>query len=572
MWNLHVDGASNVRGSGAGIVFVNPDGEKLKYAIHFQFKASNNEAEYEALLAGLDIARKLGAENLKIHCDSLLIVNQVKGEYQAKEENMAAYLEETKLRLEAISWYEIVQVPRGSNAEADALARMASGCDIEKLGKVPVDTLKLPSITKGEVNLIEEEPQPNWMTPIIEYLRDGVLPTDQAEAKKVKYHAHKYVWRGSTLYKRGYSQPLLRCLDEAEADYVLREIHEGICGNHSAGQSLTLKALKQGYFWPTMKKDAFSWAQKCDKCQRFSHIPRQAPAPLCPILVARPFAKWGVDLIGKLPMASGQRVWAIVAIDYFTKWVEAEPLATITEANTTSFMWKSIICRHGIPASIVTDNGSQFDNAMVRRICEQLKISKTFSSPRHPQANGQVEAVNKTIKETLKKKLEEKKGAWADELPLVLWAYRTTTRTATGETPFSLTYGVEAVIPVEIGAPSFRTETFDEDSNNEALRMELDVIEERRAEAFARMAAQKRIVEKHYNSRVKIRRFAEGSLVLRRVFQNTQVRGAGVLGPNWEGPYRIRKVVHDGTYHLDEMDGKEIRHPWNAEHLRQYYQ
>ena len=201
--------------------------------------------------------------------------------------------------------------------------------------------------------------------------------------------------------------------------------------------------------------------------------------------------------------------------------MEAEPLATITEANTTNFMWRSVIYCHGIPTSVITDNGSQFDNVMVRRICEQLKISKTFSSPRHPQANGQVEAVNKTIKETLKKKLKEKKGAWADELPLVLWAYRTMKRTATCETPFSLTYGVEAVIPVEIGAPSFQTETFDEDRNNEALRMGLDMIKEKGAEAFARMAVQKRIVEKHYNSRVKVCRFTKGSLVPRRVFQNT---------------------------------------------------
>ena len=572
VWSLHVDGASNVRGSGAGIVFMNPDGEKMKYAIHFQFKASNNEAEYEALLAGLDMARKLGVENLKVHCDSLLIVNQVKGEYQAKEENMIAYLEETKLRLKAISWYEIVQVPRESNTEADALAQMASGADDENLGKVPVETMKHPSIKKEEVNTIENDPKPNWMTPIIDYLREDTLPSNQAEARKVKYQAQRYVLRGTTLYKRGFSQPLLRCLDETEANYVLREIHEGICGNHSAGHSLTLKTLKQGYFWPTLKKDAFELAKKCDKCQRFSHIPRQPPAPLCPILVARPFAKWGVDIIGKLPMASGQRVYAIVAIDYFTKWVEAEPLAKITEANTTNFMWRSIICRHGIPASIITDNGCQFDNKKVREICKQLKIIKTFSSPRHPQANGQVEAVNKTIKETLKKKLEEKKGAWADELPLVLWAYRTTTRTATGETPFSLSYGVEAVIPVEIGTPSFRMETFDEENNNEALRMELDVIEERRVAAFTRMAAQKRVVEKHYNSKVKARRFTEGGLILRKVFQNTQVHGAGVLGPNWEGPYRVRQVIRDGTYRLEEMDGTEIKHPWNAEHLRQYFQ
>ena len=321
-----------------------------------------------------------------------------------------------------------------------------------------------------------------------------------------------------------------------------------------------------------MKRDACEWARRCNKCQRFAEIPRQPPTPLSSIVVPRPFAKWGVDIIGKLPRAPRQYEYAIIAIDYFTKWVEAEPLARITEANTTNFIWKNIICRHGIPASIVTDNGAQFDNARVRDICDQLKISKTFSSPRHPQANGQVEAVNKTIKSNLKKKLEDKKGAWADELPFVLWAYRTTARNATGETPFSLAYGVEAVVPIETEIPTFRVDTFDEADNNEAMRLELDLIDEKRAEAFRRLAAQKRKVERYYNSKIKRRTFAVGSLVLRRVFQNTQVQGAGVLGLNWESPYRVRKVIHDGTYYIEHTDGTPIRHPWNAEHLRQYYQ
>ena len=264
------------------------------------------------------------------------------------------------------------------------------------------------------------------MTPLTDFLRRGVLHEDRKEAERLKALASKYVLRGQALYKRGYSTPLLRCLNSVESTKVLREIHEGLCGNHAAGRSVALKALRQGYFWPTMKKDAYDWARKCDKCQRFSNVPRQPPTPLSSIVVPRPFAKWGVDIIGKLPKAPRQYEYAIVAIDYFTKWVEAGPLASITEANTTNFIWKSIICRHGIPASIVTDNGAQFDNARVREICAQLGISKTFSSPRHPQANGQVEAVNKTIKSNLKKKLEAKKGAWAEELPFILWAYRTT--------------------------------------------------------------------------------------------------------------------------------------------------
>lgn len=109
-----------------------------------------------------------------------------------------------------------------------------------------------------------------------------------------------------------------------------------------------------------------------------------------------------------------------MAIDYFTKWVEAEPLAKIIEANTFKFLWKNIICRFGIPYSIVLDNGKQFDNKKVRSLCEELSIKKHFSTLHHPQANGQVEAVNKTIKHVLKRKLDVSKGAWVDELSQVL--------------------------------------------------------------------------------------------------------------------------------------------------------
>ena len=125
-----------------------------------------------------------------------------------------------------------------------------------------------------------------------------------------------------------------------------------------------------------------------------------------------------------------------------------------------------------------------------------MGISKTYSYPRHPQANGQVEAVNKAIKENLKKKLEERKGAWADELPMVLWAYRTTARNATGETPFALAFGVEAVVPIEIKLPTLRIEEYDEAANDDAIRLELDLVDEKRADALTRLAAQKRKVEK----------------------------------------------------------------------------
>jgi hypothetical protein len=120
--------------------------------------------------------------------------------------------------------------------------------------------------------------------------------------------------------------------------------------------------------------------------------------------------------------------------------------------------------------------------------------------------------------------------------------------------------------------PTFHIEEFEETANNEAIRLELDLIDEKRADALTRLAAHKRKVEKYYNSKVKLRKFADGSLVLRRVFQNTKVQGAGVLGPTWEGPYRVRRAIHGGTYELEKQEGLVFIHPWNAENLRQYYQ
>ncbi|CAL9006411.1 unnamed protein product, partial [Prunus brigantina] len=172
--------------------------------------------------------------------------------------------------------------------------------------------------------------------------------------------------------------------------------------------------------------------------------------------------------------------YAIVAVDYFTKWAEAEALATITAARIETFVWQNIVCRFGIPNIIVTDNGRQFDNAKFKQFCSNLKIKLCFASPAHPQSNGQVEAVNKIIKRTLKTKLDKAKGCWPELLPEVLWSYRTTFRTSTGETPFSLSFGTEAVAPVEIGQPTYRTSTYEAEANDEQLALNLDFIEELR--------------------------------------------------------------------------------------------
>ena len=159
----------------------------------------------------------------------------------------------------------------------------------------------------------------------------------------------------------------------------------------------------------------------------------------------------------------------VVGIDYFTKWVEAEALATITEKNVRNFVWRCIICRFGIPRVLISDNRRQFDNELFWDFCSQLGIKNHYSSPAHTQANGQVEVTNRSLLKIIKTRLEGAKGIWPEELPSILWAYKTTARTPTGETSFRLTYESEVVISAEVGITSYRVHNHDENRNDEAM-------------------------------------------------------------------------------------------------------
>ena len=239
----------------------------------------------------------------------------------------------------------------------------------------------------------------------------------------------------------------MKCLTTEQGQYVLAELHEGICGNHPGGRTLTYRAHTQGYYWPTMKFDAVDYVRKCDWCQRQAPVLRSPTQDLIFISSPWPSAQWGIDIVGPLPTAPAQKKLLLVVIDYFNKWIEVEAFASIKDKDVTQFIWKNIVCRFDIPRSIVSDNGTQFDSRVYRNFCQELKMKNLYSTPWYPQSNGLAEASNKTLLTTLKKRLDSAKGKWVDELPRVLWAYRTIARRPTGISPFTLTYGMEAIIP-----------------------------------------------------------------------------------------------------------------------------
>ena len=188
-------------------------------------------------------------------------------------------------------------------------------------------------------------------------MKNVVFPDEKEAARKLKVQAVRFVLIEDVLYKRGFSRLYLRCLGTEKVDYVMREVHEGICGNHSGSRSLVHKLVRAGYYWPTMQKDTEAYVKTCNKCQRFSNIIRQSIEELTPITAPWPFAQWGLDIMRQFLIAVRQLKFLVVGIDYFTKWVEAGALATITEKNVWGFFWRCIICRFGIPRVLVSDNG-----------------------------------------------------------------------------------------------------------------------------------------------------------------------------------------------------------------------
>ncbi|XP_015945427.1 uncharacterized protein LOC107470543 [Arachis duranensis] len=563
-WSLFVDGASNPQGSGAGVLLESPEGIILEHSLRFSFKASNNQAEYEALVAGLRLAIDLHITTLKVYCDSLLIVQQVNQVFQTKDQLLLKYLELVQQLANGFRKIEICHIPREQNHRADILSKLAT--TQSHTATLLQSTLDKPSIhVMSTLNVFNET---SWQLPYIQYLKEGSLPKEISDKKKFRRQASFFTLMNNTLYRRGYSRPLLKCLDRNDADLVLAEAHEGICGIHSGARSLAQKILRAGFYWPSLWEDSRKKVRTCDQCQKHAPIINIPAEQLHQSVVSWPFNQWGIDILGPFPTAPGQLKYLVMAIDYFNKWIEAQPLARITSSQMISFVWKQIICRFGIPRHLVTDNGRQFTDHSFKDFLQKLKINHHFSSVEHPQSNGLAEAANKVVLHALRKKLDNAKGLWAELIPEVLWSYNTTVHTSTKETPFRLVYGSEAMIPIEVSQQSLRALA---ENHDQARRAELDLIEEVRNTAAVRHQALQQQLNRRHAKRVQPRSFNIGDLVLRKTEAARRPPSHGKLAATWDGPYRILEVLGRGAYRLEHLDGTKIPSSWNVSSLKQYF-
>ncbi|XP_031096962.1 uncharacterized protein LOC116001213 [Ipomoea triloba] len=387
-WILNADGAASSKHCGGGVMLTSPEGFKVYYALIYKFKASNNEAKYEAVIGGVRLAIALGARKVRIRMDSRLVVGQIKGTFEAKGENMRLYKDVVEGLLTKLETYEIHHVPRLENQEADILSKLSLGgipdhlkriCKTEIVDMPSTETLVISAVFPLEVRTPDD-----WIEELVKYITQAELPNDPEKAAKIKRRAPTYVILDGQLYKKSFGGPLLKCLLPQQAQEVMEEVHQGVCAAHQGANNLTRKLIIQGYYWPSMVQDCIQKVLHCEVCQKFAQKKTRPATFYTPITIAIPFARWGVDLLGPLPMAPGRHKFCIVAIDYFTKWIEAEPLVTITEYQCRRFLWRKVIYRFGFPEHLVTDNGRQFDNQAFTEFCSTYAIRHTKVSVAYP--------------------------------------------------------------------------------------------------------------------------------------------------------------------------------------------
>ncbi|XP_026458805.1 uncharacterized protein LOC113359376 [Papaver somniferum] len=262
--------------------------------------------------------------------------------------------------------------------------------------------------------------------------------------------------------------------------------------------------------------------------------------------------RWGLDIIGKInPPSSKQHEYIITATEYFTKWVEVIPLRGITGATIAAFIKEHIICRFGVPKHIITDNGTPFANNQVRELLEEYVIKQVFSTIYYPQGNGQAESTNKTLIRITSRTVHDNPREWHDQLPMALWAYRTSPRSSIGVSPYSLVYGADAILLAEIKIPSSRIAAatgvhWNEAEASNSRVAELDTLDFRRSKAEEHTHVYRNRISRAYNKTVKPRVFKVGHLVLKTAKHIQQDMSAPKFSLKWEGPYTITKAYSTG--------------------------
>ncbi|GJX44455.1 reverse transcriptase domain-containing protein [Tanacetum coccineum] len=302
-----------------------------------------------------------------------------------------------------------------------------------------------PGATLMEININEP-----WFADFANYLVGNIIPKGMTYQQKNKFFSDlkHYFWEEPYLFKVCSDGMIRRCISGRETRTILDQCHHGPTGGHY-GQNITAKkVLDSRFYWPTIIKEAHTLVRLCEACQRTRNISKRDEMPLNNIQVCEIFDIWGIDFMGPFPK-SYKFEYILVAVDYVSKWAEAQALPTNDARVVVAFL-KKLFCRFGMPKALISDRGTHFCNKIMEKTMKRYGVNHRFSTSYHPQTSGQVENTNRALKRILEKTVKDNPAIWSRKLDDALWAFRTAYKTPTGTTPYKLIYGKNCHLPFEI--------------------------------------------------------------------------------------------------------------------------
>ncbi|GET57239.1 putative integrase core domain protein [Rhizophagus irregularis DAOM 181602=DAOM 197198] len=401
---------------------------------------------------------------------------------------------------------------------------------------------------------------------IYNYLKYNQLPStlNNQQQQQIQKQSVYFIIKNNFIYKKDKKKQnnLLRVIRRHELEPVLFMFHNDPTAAHFSVDTMFDK-IQSRYYWPQMYNDIRSYVMSCDSCQRRGK--QKTKLPLHPIPVESPFHQIGIDFVGPLPITTNGNKYIITAMDYLTKWPEARPVKEATAEQAALFIYEEIICRHGCPAKILSDQGTHFRNQIIEKLMEKFQIKHLFSTPYHPQTNGLVERFNRTLSESLARLSTDHIDNWDNYIAPILFAYRTTKHSTTKIAPFFLLYGRDAKLPTDSlennGNPTLINHI---ENLVDQLPQEIEI-----AKTNIEISQQKQ-KERHDRKLRHQIKFSIGDKVL-YYDAAKEKQWTGKLNPKWKGPYYIHQVGEKGAYKLRTIDGKVLQTPVNGSLLKLYH-
>lgn len=336
---------------------------------------------------------------------------------------------------------------------------------------------------------------------------------------------------------------------------ILREIHDSASGGHF-GMQKTLDKARLRFYWPGMVTDIKEWCHTCTTCKRYKGPGKRSPAPLQKFSVGAPFERLGVDILGPLPQSNRGNRYLLVITDYFTRWPEAVPMPNQEAKTIADALLVNVFCQHGLPLEIHTDQGRNFESELLKEVASVLGIRRTRTTPMHPQSAGQVERLNRSIKDYLGMFVSQHQKDWDDKVPLFLLAYRSAPHTATKMSPAQLVYGRELRLPIDLETGARPGATLAGEPYAVKLRENIEAAHE-----FARNQA--RISVEAQNKRYNLRAQRPEIEAEDLVWVYNPIRKKGLcpkLQAAWTGPWKVLKRINDVIYRVKMRRGTRVLH------------